>query len=75
MARYLAPYVALGGQVAEWLEEHIGDTFRIQRLIGGFREEEPLALDHPMGIIVTTPERLDATLSGPASYKALGLWT
>jgi helicase len=62
VACYLAPYVALGRQVAEWLEEHIGDTFRIHRMIGGFREAEPLALDHPMGIIVATPERLDAML-------------
>jgi len=61
MACYVAPYIALGRQVAEWLEEHIPETFRIYRMIGGFREEA-LALDHPMGIIVATPERLDAML-------------
>ncbi len=59
---YLAPYVALGRQVARSLEEHLPETFRIRRMIGGFRDEPILASNHHMEIIVATPERLDAML-------------
>jgi helicase len=62
IACYLAPYVALGRQVADSIEEHVPDTFRVHRMLGGFREEDALALDHGMGIIIATPERLDAML-------------
>jgi helicase len=60
---YLAPYVALGGQVAQSLKAHIPEPpFRIRPMIGGFREAEAIALDRHMEIIVATPERFDALL-------------
>ncbi|MGH8057567.1 MAG: DEAD/DEAH box helicase, partial [Candidatus Entotheonellia bacterium] len=65
---YLAPYVALGRQVAQSIEEHLPEPFRIHRMIGGFREEEAFDLrengasSHRLEIIVATPERLDALL-------------
>jgi helicase len=59
---YLAPYVALGRQVAQSLEAHIPAPFRIHPMIGGFQEAEAIALDQHMEIIVATPERLDALL-------------
>jgi helicase len=59
---YLAPYVALGRQVAQSLEEHIPEPFRIRRMIGGFREVEGIAWNRHNEIIVATPERLDALL-------------
>ena len=60
---YLAPYVALGGQVAQSLKAHVPEPpFRIRPMIGGFREAEAIALDRHMEIIVATPERFDALL-------------
>lgn len=65
---YLAPYVALGRQVAQSLAEHVPETIRIRRMIGGFREEEALESyaqaisNYHTEIIVATPERLDAML-------------
>lgn len=39
---YIAPYVALGSQVARSLHEHLPDSFRIHPMMGGFREIETL---------------------------------
>ena len=59
---YLAPYVALGNQVAQMLGEHLPQQYRIKRLIGGYQEEESLNPDRYMEVVVATPERLDALL-------------
>lgn len=59
---YLAPYIALGNQVAQSLQEHLPKQYRIKRLIGGYREEESLAPDRYMEVVVATPERLDTLL-------------
>ena len=59
---YLAPYVALGNQVSQMLQEHLPDQYRIKRLIGGYQEEESLNPDRCMEVVVAIPERLDALL-------------
>ena len=59
---YLAPYVALGNQVAQTLQEHLPKQYRIKRLIGGYRQEESLNPDINREVVVATPERLDALL-------------
>ena len=65
---YLAPYVAVGRQVAQALTDHVPQTIRIRRLFGGFRDAEDVepsllaGVDGRMEILVATPERLDALL-------------
>jgi len=75
---YLAPYVAVGRQVAQALADHVPQTIRIRRLFGGFRDAEdvepPLlaGADGCMEILVATPERLDALLrTAPALLSTL----
>lgn len=59
---YLTPYVALGRQVANSLQQHLPSRFRIRRLIGGYEEARGLAPEINSEVLVATPERLDATL-------------
>lgn len=59
---YLAPYVALGNQVAQTLQEHLPKQYKIRRLIGGYRENECLNPHECMEVVVATPERMDALL-------------
>ena len=39
---YLVPYVALGNQVAQTLQEHLPKQYKVKRLIGGYREDRSL---------------------------------
>ena len=59
---YLAPYVALGRQVVQLLEQHLPQSIRIHRMIGGFKEAEQLDPTNHAEVVVATPERLDALL-------------
>ena len=75
---YLAPYVALGRQVAQSLENHVPQTVGIRRMFGGFRDTEDVAsqvltgTNARMEILVATPERLDALLrTAPALLPTL----
>lgn len=60
LAVYLAPYVALGRQVADGLRRHIPPSVRIHTLVGGFRAEDSLEPDYQRELVVATPERFDA---------------
>ncbi|MDQ3814177.1 MAG: DEAD/DEAH box helicase, partial [Armatimonadota bacterium] len=59
---YLAPYVALGRQVARTLEEHLPHSISVHRMIGGFAGGEQLRPTERQELIVATPERFDALL-------------
>ncbi len=59
---YLAPYVALGSQVAQTLSAIAPRGIRVHRMMGGFRETDPLDPVTRQEIIVATPERLDGLL-------------
>ena len=59
---YIAPYVALGRQVAEKISRHTPPDVRVHRLVGGYQEPEPLDPDNHLEVVVATPERFDAML-------------
>ena len=59
---YLAPYVALGRQIANTFKDHLPERFRVRSMIGGYRESEPLDFQSSMEVIVATPERFDGLM-------------
>jgi helicase len=59
---YLAPYVALGRQVADSFRRHLPSAFQIHALVGGHRAGATLDPDSRAEVIVATPERLDSLL-------------
>ena len=59
---YIAPYVALGRQVAERLSRHTPPDVRVHRLVGGYQEPDPLDPKNRLEVLVATPERFDAVL-------------
>ena len=59
---YVAPYVALGRQVAEKIARHTPVGVRVHRLFGGYQEPEPLDPENHLEVVVATPERFDAML-------------
>jgi len=61
-ACYVAPYVALGNQVARSLAAHLPDDFSVRRMFGGYQEPDPLDPEDERVVIVATPERFDALL-------------
>src|SRR5262249_8006811 len=56
---YLAPYVALGRQVADSFRKHLPSAYRVHPLIGGHRAQATLQPDSEAEVIVATPEKLD----------------
>ena len=59
---YIAPYVALGRQVAEKVSRHTPDDVRVHRLVGSYQEPEPLDPENHLEFLIATPERFDAVL-------------
>ena len=59
---YLAPYVALGRQVADSFRRHLPKGYRIHPLVGGHRGDVKLEPEAKMEVVVATPERLDMLL-------------
>ena len=59
---YIAPYIALGRQVAEKISLRIPDGVRVHRSVGGFREPVPLEPNKHLEVLIATPERFDAAL-------------
>ena len=59
---YIAPYIALGRQVAEKISRHTPSGIRVHRLMGGYREPEPLDPESRLEVVVATPEGFDAML-------------
>ena len=57
---YIAPYVALGRQVADKIARHTPRSVRVHRLVGGYQEPEPLDPENYSEVVVATPERFDA---------------
>ena len=62
LACYVAPYVALGRQVADKIRKHSPSSVRVHRLMGGYREPEALDPTSYQEVVVATPERFDAML-------------
>ncbi len=59
---YVAPYVALGRQVASTMRRRARGLARVHPMIGGYRLPRPLSPTTEREIAVCTPERLDALL-------------
>ena len=59
---YIAPYIALGRQVAEKISLRIPDGVRVHRSVGGYREPVPLEPNKHLEVLIATPERFDAAL-------------
>ena len=59
---YLAPYVALGRQIANTFREHLPADYRVRSMIGGYEEAEPLDALTGKEVIVATPERFDGLM-------------
>jgi len=59
---YLAPYVALGRQVADTFRRHLPKRYRIHALVGGHKGNVKLNPSTEMDVVVATPERLDLLL-------------
>ncbi len=59
---YIAPYVALGRQVAEKISLRIPEGVRVHRSVGGYREPVPLEPNKYPEVLIATPERFDAAL-------------
>ena len=69
---YIAPYVALGRQVAEKLSRHTPSDVRVHRLMGGYQEPEPVDPEVRLEVVVATPERFDAMLRlNPSLFRAI----
>ena len=59
---YVAPYVALGRQVAEKISRHTPTNVRVHRLVGEYQEPEHLDPENRPEVVIATPERFDAIL-------------
>ena len=59
---YIAPYVALGRQVADRIHRHVPKEVRVTPLVGGYKEPSPLEPEVRQEVVVSTPERFDALL-------------
>ena len=59
---YIAPYVALGRQVADKIGLHAPAEVRIHRLVGAYKEPDPLDPENYLEVLVATPERFDAMM-------------
>lgn len=59
---YVAPYVALGRQVAEKINRHTPPEVRVHRLVGGYQSPVTLDPENHSEIVVATLERFDAML-------------
>lgn len=69
---YVAPYIALGRQVAQTLRRRIRGQARVHPMIGGYRLPRPLDPINEREIAVCTPERFDALLRlSPEIYDHL----
>ena len=59
---YVAPYIALGRQVAEKISRHTPPEVHVHRLVGGYQEPDSLDPENRLEVLVATPERFDAML-------------
>ena len=59
---YVAPYIALGRQVAEKIAHHTPPEVHVHRLVGGYQEPDPLDPENRLEVLIATPERFDAML-------------
>jgi helicase len=72
LAVFMAPYVALGRQIADRLKKHAPLSVRIHTLVGGFRSEDSLDPTLFRELVVATPERFDAIVrNNPELLNAL----
>jgi helicase len=69
---FVAPYVAIGRQVAESLRRHLPDQCRVHSMFGMFATDGGLQPRLFQEVVVATPERLDGLLRGnPSLYDHL----
>lgn len=59
---YIAPYVALGRQVAEKISRHTPRDVQVRTFVGGYREPAPLDPENDSIVVIATPERFDAMI-------------
>ena len=59
---YIAPYVALGRQVADKIRRLTPPEVRVHLLVGGYREPDDIDPENRLEVLVATPERFDALL-------------
>ena len=62
MVCYIAPYVALGRQVAARIARHAPRGVHVRTLVGGYREPGTLDPENESVVVVATPERFDALM-------------
>jgi helicase len=69
---FVAPYVAIGRQVATSLRRHLPEQCRVHSMFGTFATDGSLLPEMLQEVVVATPERLDGLLRGnPALYDHL----
>lgn len=64
IACYVAPFVAIGRQVAASLRRRLLDVSDVHSMFGAYRLPRPLNPEERREIVVCTPERFDALLRG-----------
>ena len=62
MVCYIAPYVALGRQVATRIARHTPRGVHVRTLVGGYREPGTLDPENESVVVIATPERFDALM-------------
>lgn len=67
---YVAPYVAVGEQVKDALQKHLGDEVPVVSMFGGF-QSETLSVFADREIIIATPERFDGWLRSGKDIERL----
>ena len=69
-ACFIAPYIAVGRQVAAALRRHVPDDITVCELFGAFGAAPRTTIDAPKVAIVATPERFDGLLRQGATFAA-----
>ena len=59
---YVAPHATLGRQAAENISRRTPAEVRIHRLVGGYKDPDPLDPENRPEVVVATPERFDTML-------------
>jgi replicative superfamily II helicase len=72
VACFVAPYIAVGQQVASALRRHVPDDVTVRDLFGSFDSgSQAPTFDAARATIVATPERFDGLLRQGAGFASL----
>lgn len=72
-AVYVAPYIAIGDQVAAALRSHMPKGVDVVAMFGGFKQGAPSTDPALKQVLVMTPERFDGWLRGSSMMSTLRL--